>query len=70
MYNDAFKMKLLFMTCAGINVLLFYTTVYHRIKVLGPGDDAPAPAKTMAAVSLVCWIGVMSCGRLLTFFRP
>ncbi len=70
MYNPAFWWKLVFMGCAGINVLLFYTTVYHRIKVLEPGDDAPPTAKTMAAVSLVCWIGVMSCGRLLTFFRP
>jgi hypothetical protein len=70
MYNDAFRLKLVFMACAGINVLVFYTTVFHRIKILEPGDDAPASAKMIAAVSLVCWVGVMSCGRLLTFFRP
>jgi hypothetical protein len=24
----------------------------------------------LTAVSLCCWIGVLSCGRLLTFYRP
>jgi len=24
----------------------------------------------MAAVSLLCWIGVICAGRLLTFYRP
>lgn len=70
MYNPAFQIKLAFMTLAGINVLVFYTTMYREVTVRGPGQKLPLPAKIIGGVSLVCWIGVMTCGRLLTFFRP
>jgi hypothetical protein len=70
MYNSAFLFKLLFMAIAGVNILFFYTMVFHRIKVLEPGEDAPLSGKIIGAVSLLCWIGVMSAGRLITFYRP
>jgi hypothetical protein len=28
------------------------------------------PARIIAVTSLACWIGVIICGRLLTFYRP
>ena len=68
--NAAFQFKLVFLTVAGLNVLLFYSTVFRQLKLLGPDDEAPAAAKCMAAVSLLCWIGVICAGRLLTFYRP
>jgi hypothetical protein len=70
LYNPSFQLKLTFMMLAGVNVLLFYTTMFRTVKTLGPGDHAPYPARLMGAASLVFWIGVMTCGRLLTFFRP
>jgi hypothetical protein len=70
MYNTSFLFKLLFMAIAGINILVFYTTVFHRIKRLEPGDDAPLSAKVIGGVSLACWIGVITAGRLITFYRP
>jgi hypothetical protein len=70
MYNPAFQYKILFMGMAGINVLTFYLAMYRKVAVLGPGDDAPMAAKIMAGVSLSLWLGVIICGRLLTFFRP
>ena len=70
MYNPAFQYKILFMALAGINVLLFYLVMYRKVAVLGSGDDAPRAAKIIAGVSLSLWLGVIICGRLLTFFRP
>jgi len=70
LYNPSFHTKMLFMTLAGINVLLFYTTMFKKVQNCGPGDQAPMPARIMGAASLVFWIGVISGGRLLTFFRP
>jgi hypothetical protein len=32
--------------------------------------DAPRAAKVAAAISLCCWIGVIVCGRLITYYRP
>ncbi len=69
-YNPAFHFKMLFMALAGFNVLAFYLTTFRTVKVLGSGDDAPRVAKVMASVSLVVWIGVIVCGRFLTFYRP
>ena len=69
-YNPSFHMKMLFMTLAGFNVALFYTTMFRRVRTCGPGQQAPLPARLMGAASLVFWVGVISCGRLLTFFRP
>jgi len=70
-YNNAFRLKALFMVVAGFNVLAFYgTSAFHQMKSLGPNADVPAGIKFIAATSLSMWIGVLICGRLLTFFRP
>jgi uncharacterized membrane protein len=69
-YNPAFHFKILFMALAGLNVLAFYLTTFRKVKVLGSGDDAPRLAKVMASASILLWISVLVCGRLLTFYRP
>jgi len=70
-YNDAFRLKVLFMSLAGLNVLAFYgTAAFRELKVLGPGLEPPPRAKIIAGASLSLWVGVLICGRLLTFFRP
>jgi hypothetical protein len=70
LYNPAFQFKLLLVALAGINVLVFYSTVFRRLRTLGAGVDAPRIAKLFGAVSLICWTGVIVCGRLITFYRP
>lgn len=69
-YNPAFQMKMLFMGTAGLNVAVFYLTMYRRLAATGPGDEAPFPARIAGGVSLICWVGVIFCGRFLTFYRP
>ncbi|MDR0780120.1 MAG: hypothetical protein LBF16_05425 [Pseudomonadales bacterium] len=68
--NHAFHFKVAFFVIAGGNVLAFYGTQFQRLKLLGPDDVAPLPARVMAAISLICWIGVIVAGRMLTFYRP
>ena len=69
-YNVSFHWKLLFLTIGGCNAGLFYLTSYRQAF----GDtallDAPRRAKVIAATSLAAWTGVITCGRLLTFYRP
>ncbi len=69
-YNPAFQMKMLFMGTAGVNVAVFYLTMYRSVAAAGPGDEAPLAARIAGAVSLLCWVGVIFCGRFLTFYRP
>jgi hypothetical protein len=69
-YNSAFHIKVAAMVLAGINVAVFYGGIFAGVKKLGPHADAPAVAKLVTAISLSSWVVVLSCGRLLTFFRP
>lgn len=69
-YNAAFHWKLVFMTLAALNVVAFYSAAYRGLNDLPAHADAPRRAKALTAISLVCWCGVLTCGRLLTFFRP
>lgn len=66
-YNPAFQSKLLFMGLAGINLLLFYRLAWQPLAASGKVETL---ARIGAAVSLLSWIGVIVCGRLITFFRP
>ena len=66
--NIAFAMKLLFMLLAAVNLAVFHACgIARAVDALGPGDDAPASAKIIAATSLFLWIGVMFWGPMLPF---
>ena len=69
-YNAAFRVKLVLLVLAGLNAALFYTAIFRDVRTLPAGADAPFKAKLITGISLGAWIGVLICGRLLTFFRP
>ena len=69
-YNPSFHLKLVFLAVAGLNASAFYLTSYRE--AFGPGAslDASRRAKLIAVISLSMWVGVITTGRLITFFRP
>jgi hypothetical protein len=69
-YNNAFRFKAAFMLLAGINVLVFYSSAFREVSVMGAGADAPLRSKIITGISLGSWVCVLICGRLLTFYRP
>ena len=69
-YNDAFKLKVVFLALMGANAAFFYWREFAGVRTLGPHDDAPRSTKVVAAASLFFLIAVMLCGRMITFFRP
>jgi len=69
-YNSAFHLKMLCVALAGVNVVLFYVTMFRRVKALGPGAQPPFLARVNGAVSLALWVTVIICGRMITFYRP
>jgi hypothetical protein len=69
-YNSAFHLKMLFMTLAGINILIFYSFAFRRVRLVGPGGSAPVLAKLAAGTSLFLWTGIIVFGRMLAFHRP
>jgi hypothetical protein len=69
-FNLAFRWKITFILIAGVNVTFFYARVFRHLQTLEPGAPPPLGARLAGGISLCTWIGVMSAGRLLTFFRP
>jgi len=70
LFNPAFQTKQALMGIAGINVLFFYRFAFGSVKQADADARAPHAAKVAAAISLTCWIGVIVCGRLITYYRP
>jgi len=70
LYNPAFQLKLLFMVAAGLNMISFYQTTGRAIHMETIPPHIRAANRNFAAVSLLCWAGVIICGRLITYYRP
>ena len=70
LYNPAFQTKIMLMALAGLNMVVFYVTTATAVRAVGPDDLPPWRARMIAFVSLACWVGVITGGRLITFFRP
>jgi len=70
-YNNSFRLKLMFMAVAGINILAFYgTSAFHEAKKLPADASVPLRIKIIAGISLSAWVAVLVCGRMITFNRP
>ncbi len=64
--NDyTFAPKIAFIPIGATAVLYF--SMSDRLWKLKAGEDAPALAKAVAILVLVCWAGVIACGRLLPY---
>jgi hypothetical protein len=70
--SPVFAVKMCLILGAGLNAALFHAIVFPSVEVwdseemrkLGP----PHSARVSAAVSLVIWVAVIACGRLLAYF--
>ena len=51
--NGAFRIKLVMLLLAGVNVLLFHMTVFRRVEEWDRGVATPSGAKIAGAVSIV-----------------
>ncbi len=67
--NTAFRVKMLLLAIAGVNPLIFHTTIY---KSVGAWDDLPRTpwrARAAAIVSLTLWSGIIVAGRAIAYWR-
>ena len=65
--STIFLLKLVLIATAGLNAALFHKGVYRSVTNWDSGMAAPATAKLHALLSIVLWIAVISCGRLLAY---
>jgi hypothetical protein len=65
--NPAFLLKLACLVAAGLNALLFHRGVFASVNVWNQASVAPTMAKMAALASLVLWVCIITCGRLLAY---
>ena len=70
LYNPAFQIKLCLIIAAGLNVVLFYAIAAGQARVTPEGELPPWRARLFGTLSLLCWLGVIACGRVITLYRP
>jgi hypothetical protein len=65
--NRAFVLKLTLIFAAAINAVFFHLGPYRSVASWNAGVATPSSAKLHAALSLMIWMGVIACGRLLAY---
>ena len=65
--NPAFQLKLVLIAAAGLNAFAFHVFPYRSVGSWERELAAPGAARVQALVSILLWIGVISCGRLLAY---
>jgi hypothetical protein len=70
--SPVFLLKMCLIMAAGLNAALFHTIVFPSVEVWDAEEmrklPPPPSARISAAASLVIWICVIACGRLLAYF--
>ena len=70
--SEVFVVKMLLILAAGVNAALFHTITLRTVDVWDSDGlrklPPPASARAAGAVSLLLWISVIACGRLLAYF--
>jgi hypothetical protein len=70
--SEVFVLKMGLILAAGVNAALFHTTVFRSADVWDAEEmrklPPPPSVRASSAISLVLWIAVIACGRLLAYF--
>ena len=65
-----FRVKMIMLVMAGINVLVFNRTVGRRVADWDKELNTPRGAKVAAILSLVLWVGIVAAGRGIAYVLP
>ena len=66
--NLSFQLKMATLVIAGLNLAIFRITGLEEAVYATPANaNAPAAAKPIAVVSIICWMFVIFFGRLLMY---
>lgn len=65
--DPVFWTKIVLIAVAALNVFVFHRLVFDPFKYRGASGDLPGMARLCACVSIVVWIAVVACGRLLAY---
>lgn len=65
-YDPVFLIKMLLLVIAGFNAFVFHRFTFRSVT---PNNETilPASAKVTAGISIVVWLAIIACGRLLAY---
>jgi hypothetical protein len=65
--NRAFVLKMTLLMAAASNAMWFHLGPYRSVALWDTTVPAPAAAKLSTLLSILIWLSVISCGRLLAY---
>jgi hypothetical protein len=65
--SPVFALKMCLIMAAGTNAALFHAGVFRGAAAWDVDAMPPAAARASAALSLLLWVSVIACGRLLAY---
>jgi hypothetical protein len=66
-HNIFFRLKIVMLALAGINVWIFHRGVWLTVERWGTGAAPPRAARMAGAASLVLWVSIIVAGRLIAY---
>jgi len=66
--NPVFAVKICLILAAGANAGIFHAGIFRGAAQWDVDVMPPVAARAAAAVSLLLWVSVIACGRLLAYF--
>ena len=67
--NIPFRLKLVLLAAAGINMAIFHFTAFRAVHDWNYSLPTPRAARIAATLSLIFWIGVVFAGRWIGFVK-
>ena len=65
-----FKIKMVFLILAGLNVLIFNATIGRKVAEWDLAPKTPRAAKVAAVISIVLWVAIVAAGRAIAYALP
>jgi hypothetical protein len=65
--NIFFRVKMVMIALAGINVWIFHSNVYRRVEAWDRDSAPPIAARLAGALSLVLWVCIIFSGRMIAY---
>lgn len=67
--NPYFQLKMSLLVLVGVHALVFRRSVYRNPEALDAPGGPPRAAKVAAVLSMVLWVGILSCGRWIAYWE-
>ena len=66
-HSPAFRIKLVLLSLAGLNALIFHLTIYRSAPEWKDREVFPARARLAGALSILLWICIIAAGRSIAY---